>query len=85
MGKITLTAIATLIGLCTQANAMYTQCTVQKTLDALDRPNGQSFFTLDKGDSVTIEGKYKKNWVFVHSEKVQHWGWVLRNVLTCEE
>jgi len=50
----------------------------------LDRPNGQSFFTLDKGDSVTIEGKYK-TWVFVHSEKAQHWGWVLRNVLTCEE
>ena len=48
LGLVLATAMAT------PSQAMYTQCTVQKTLPALDRPNGESFFTLDKGHAPGV-------------------------------
>jgi hypothetical protein len=74
------------VSISTQAYAMYAQCTVQKTLDALNRPGGGSFFVLEKGSSVTVEDQYR-DWVFIHIERTEpaQWGWIRRNTLTCDQ
>jgi hypothetical protein len=79
------------------ANAIYTQCTVQKDMQAVSRPGGETeprWPSLEKGEKVAIRSTYNSktnesatfksyDWVFIihYVDHAQWFGWIPANVL----
>ena len=90
MKKCFLAAVAVL-ALADNANAMYALCTVKQDGEASNRPGGNSYFFVKKGDQVEIQDAYK-DFVFIRHlygfspdrEDFEQFGWVKENTLKCE-
>jgi hypothetical protein len=75
--------LAATIIITTPAQASFTECTVKKGIDILNRPDGHlegRFTPLEKGEKVAIRDTYQ-DWVFVLHFVTDHneYGWIKRN------
>jgi hypothetical protein len=82
-----LLAAAVVIAFATPSHAIYTECTVKKDMDIVNRPGGDRgdprWPSLQKGENVAIRDSFQ-SWVFVtfFDDDGSHYGWVQRNALT---
>jgi hypothetical protein len=79
---------AALALLTTGAQAFWTECTVNKEIDAVDRPHGENgsprWETLAKGTKIALRDTYQ-DWAFVshrRDEGNEEYGWVPRGILS---
>jgi hypothetical protein len=86
MKKQLLLAAAALVSFATPSHAFYTECTVKKDIEAMDRPHGITmgrWSPLKKGEKVAVRDTYQ-DWVFVlhfPDGGQGEYGWVPRNIL----
>lgn len=84
--KKLLLAAAALVTFATPLHAFYTECTVTKDIETMDRPHGITmgrWSPLKKGGKVAVRDTYQ-DWVFVlhfSDDGHEEYGWVPRNVL----
>jgi hypothetical protein len=83
--KKLLLATAAVVAFTTPSYAFYTECTVQKDTDRVNRPGGGTeprWASLEKGEKVAIRDTYR-DWVFVtyFVDDRYEYGWVPRNSL----
>jgi hypothetical protein len=82
-----LLAAAVVIAFATPSHAIYTECTVKKDMDIVNRPGSDRgdprWPSLQKGENVAIRDSFQ-SWVFVtfFDDDGSHYGWVQRNALT---
>jgi hypothetical protein len=77
---------AALLAFATPSHAIYTECTVKKDMDVVNRPGGDRgdprWPSLQKGGKAAIRDVFQ-DWVFVtfFDDDGSHYGWVRRSAL----